>query len=110
MGAQINWIWQNSFRPDDWFNWLASGKIKVFCLFTQYPSNKSDKHFLPFEESFHGLEVHIHFDFNFEKYILIIIFTPGTINEFHEEQMKKQSELKPFFFLDQFKAFLRLTF
>ena len=36
MGAQIKWTWQKSFRQDSWFNWLASGDIKVSCSFTHY--------------------------------------------------------------------------
>ena len=59
--------------------------------------NKSDKHFLHFHDSFHGLEAHIHFDFHLEKDIFIITFTPGKIKEFSEEQLKEQSELKQLF-------------
>ena len=53
--------------------------------------NKSDKHFLHFHDSFHGLEAHIHFDFHLEKYIFIITFTSGKIKEFYEEQLKEQN-------------------
>ena len=59
--------------------------------------NKSDKHFLPFYDSFHGLEAHIHFDFHLEKDIVIITSTPCKIKEFSEEQLKERSELKQFF-------------
>ena len=41
--------------------------------------NKSDKHFLHFHDSFHGLAAHIHFDCQLEKYIFIITFTPDKI-------------------------------
>ena len=76
MGGQIEWIWQNSFRQDTWFNGLVSGDINFFvCLLNIL--NKSVKHFLPFHDSFHGLEAHIHLDFHLEKYIFIIAFTPG---------------------------------
>ena len=71
--------------------------------------NKSDKQFLPFHDSFHGLEAHIHLDFHLEKYIYIIAFTPGKIKEFYDEQLEEPSEMTQFF-LDLFKAFLCLTF
>ena len=61
--------------------------------------NKSDKHFLCFHDSFHGLEAHIHFYFHLEKHIFIITFTPGKIKEFPEEQLKEESEMKQFFWL-----------
>ena len=41
--------------------------------------NKSDKHFLPFHDSFHGLEGYIHFDFHLENYIFVITYTPDKI-------------------------------
>ena len=68
-----------------------------FLVYSLNILNKSDKHFLHFHDSFHGLEAHIHFDFHFEKYIFIITFTPGKIKEFSEEQLKEQSEVKQFF-------------
>ena len=68
--------------------------------------NKSDKHFLPFHDLFHGLEAHIHLDFHLEKGIFIITFTPGKIKEFYDEQLKEQNELKQFFFL----IYLKLCF
>ena len=70
--------------------------LKFFVCSLNTP-NKWDKHFLPFHESFHGLEAHIHFDFQLEKYIFIITVTPGKIKEFQEEQLKEQSEEKQFF-------------
>ena len=68
--------------------------------------NKSDKHFLPFHDLFNGLEAHIHFGFHLEKYIFIITFTSVKIKEFYEEQLKKESEMKQFFFL----TYLKLAF
>ena len=61
--------------------------------------NRSDKHFLPFHDPFHGVEAHIHFDFHLKNYIFLITFTLGKVKEFYEEEMKKQSELKQFFSL-----------
>ena len=66
------------------------GTLKLFvCLLNVL--SKSDKHFLPFHESFHGLEDHIYFDFHLEKYIVIITFTLDKIKEFYEEQLKEQN-------------------
>lgn len=41
--------------------------------------NKSDKHYLPFHDSFYGLEAHIHLDFHLGKYIFIITFMLGKV-------------------------------
>ena len=48
--------------------------------------NRSDKHFLPFHDSFHGVEAHIHFDFHLEKYIFLITFTLGKVRKSMEKK------------------------
>ena len=46
------------------------GTLKFFvCSLNNL--NKSDKHFLRFHDSFHGLEAHIHFDFHLENTYLL---------------------------------------
>ena len=58
------------------------GTLKILTCSLNIP-NKSDKLFLHFHDSFHGLEAHIHFDFHLEKYKFIITLTPGKMNEFY---------------------------
>ena len=87
-------------------NWHLG--ILEFLVFSLNILNKSDKHFLHFHDSFHGLETYIHIDFHLEKYILIITFTPDKIKYFYEEKLKEQNKL--LFFLDLLKTFFFLTF
>ena len=66
------------------------GTLKFFVCSLNILS-KSDKHFLPFHDSFQGLEDHIHFHFHSAKYIFIITFTLDKIKEFYEEQLNEQN-------------------